>query len=201
MYTNLFPWEDDDDMPFSEHTPPEDMTPDELVEHVQYYGIEKESPYMLVQETTDTLVDEDFLDEKEQIWFTCLILCKNRLEELSADFLFSEDVDVEKRQRIVEYVSRKERLGELLDIDILPWVEKLTEYEHANNILLNMMDVFESMLRDSLDRKLFCFNSQYFIINPFRVIAFESDEGVEGSGLVYYPDTKTNEIWGPEHTN
>lgn len=177
------------------------MTAIHFINHVYEYDLIEESPRPSIDGESDDVFIEDVLSREEKVFFTCLVMCANRLEYVQADFfLLDEDVDISP-ENITKICSWKDQRGELIDIDVSSWLEKIAEYENVNSILQNMIDVFEALLLESLDRRLGCFFSRYIIGNPFQVVVTVPEEDTGKSELVYYPERRAVEIWGSTNMN
>ncbi len=196
------PWEENEDngSSFSENTPPEEMSPAELIEYVQCYSLKRDPlyPIELVQGLKEVaLFTDEFFHENEQLYFTCLLLCADRIEQVNADFLFSDDGLIDDKGKLLKTSLMEEKRGALLDLDVSPWDEREEEYAYIVGILQNMRDIFESLLRDSLDRRLVQFGCRYVIAQPSDIIVVAPKEDVVyRSELIYYPQLHANTFWG-----
>jgi hypothetical protein len=187
MSEHPFPWEEDEGLPFSEGTPPEDMKPLELVEYVKRYNLREESPLIRNERGG---ISAGVLTEEEEIFLTCAILCADRLIILSVDFFLpkSEVLALDLKERID--ILTQECPGSELDTDVSTWKCARDEYESSVCILVNMFNVFEDLLIDSLDGRLGCFGQRYDIFYPFNIVVSEGEER-----LSYYTFERIVSTW------
>jgi len=187
----FFGEEDDDNPLFPEHTPPEEMTPIQLLNHVEDYGLIVESPYQFFEDG----LESESLTEEEIVYFTCIMLCTDRLEQVQADFvLFAEHKDAGD-------TFSEHMYGSIIDGDVSPWIEATAEFESTVRILENMRIVFEDLLIDSLDRRIGAFFCKYVIVSPFQVCIGAPPKDIGESELEYYPEIRAVTIWGFERMN